>query len=199
MVLSLLDVAVDHLIHNVLPAAADYEAAENALSLAYAEDPTPDRWEAAARLTKRRAAELAIAIDGLTDRSEIDLGGTKGQIRNLVAALCNWPGTSAGRPDCLERVRGVANAYKHANLNDPNLPISSEADVLVVSTGFGVDAYGAGKFGGVEVILRDKAGTSWKFLADAPVALVGWFRFLQAQGAALPSGPYKVCNLQVHP
>ncbi len=56
----MLDDAVDHLIHNVLPAAADYDAAEQALTDAYDGDQAPAVWEAAARNAKRRAAELRL-------------------------------------------------------------------------------------------------------------------------------------------
>jgi len=55
------------------------------------------------------------------------------------------PNSMTPRVGALERVRGVANAYKHQNLNDPKLPISSDADVLVVGSGYGVDGYGVGK------------------------------------------------------
>ena len=184
---------VDHLIHNVLPSAADYDAAEDGLSRAHSADPTPTAWEPAARLAKRRAAELAIAIDGLTDRCAHELGLSKTSIRASVAGHCS------ARPDSIERVRGIANAYKHATLTDPTLPITSENDVLVVALGYGIEGYGVGKFDGYEVVVRDKAGESWKFLGDAPAAISGWFRFLQSHGAMLPSDPIKVCGLDVHP
>ena len=103
------------------------------------------------------------------------------------------------RLESLNRVRGVANAYKHANLDDPTLPISSESDVLVVGSGYGLDGYGVGKYSGIEVIVRDKEGVSWKFLGDVPVALAAWFRFLSGEGATFPSGPYQMCDRQLHP
>src|SRR5688572_178094 len=81
---------VDHLVANVLPAAADYAAAEDALTQAYRDDPAPTAWEAAARMAKRRAAEAAIAVDGLTDRFAIALGDTKADIRSRIASLCFW-------------------------------------------------------------------------------------------------------------
>ena len=65
---TLLDNAVDHLTHNVLDAAADYETAEQQLTRAYNADQTLDAWQTEARKAKCRAAELAIAIDGLADR-----------------------------------------------------------------------------------------------------------------------------------
>ena len=195
----MLDNAVNHFIHNVIPAAAEYSRAETALSQAYAVDAAPATWETAARCAKRHAANLAIAIDGLPDRCVEELTITKAKIRDAVAALCVWPGTECVRSGCIERVRGVANAYKHENLSDPSLPITSASDVLVVGLGYGLESYGVGKYGGVEVIVRDKTGMQWKFLGDAPVAAAGWLRFLSRHGAILPSGPYHVCGLQLHP
>lgn len=188
-----------HLISNVIPAASDYEIAERELSQAYDANAPPPHWESAARHAKRRAAELAIAIDSLTDRAAQETGSSKTEIQKRIAALCYWPGSTNFRPGSSERVRGVANAYKHQNLSDPTLPITSDADVLVVGLGYGLDGFGVGKFGGVEVIVRETAGPSWKFLGDAPTTIAAWFRFLLAQGAALPAGPYLVSNIQVHP
>jgi hypothetical protein len=191
--------AVDHLVHNVLPAAADYAAAERELSDAYRADSTPAAWEAAARTAKRRAAELAIAIDGLTDRSAAELGMTMTGIRKAVSSLCYWPGTANLRGGAHDRVRGVANAYKHRNLTDPSLPIASEADILIIGLGYGLDGYGVGKFGGVEVLVKERGGATWKFLGDAPVAISAWFKFLAASGAVLPPGPHMAWGLQLHP
>ncbi|RWK53159.1 hypothetical protein [Mesorhizobium sp.] len=153
---------VDHLLHNVLPAAADYEAAEDALSKAYAAGQTPAAWEAVARTAKRRAAELAVAIDGLTDRCAGELGISKTAIRKSIAALCFWPGGTSLRMGAHDRVRGVAGVYKHQNLSDPTLPIASEADVLVVGLGYGLDGFGVGKPGGVEVLAQERSGAKWK-------------------------------------
>jgi hypothetical protein len=61
---------------------------------AYVADAAPVAWEAAGRCAKRQAEELAIAIDGLTDRCAIDLGRDKPTIRSAVAKLCLWPGTN---------------------------------------------------------------------------------------------------------
>jgi len=108
-----------------MPSAADYSAAEDALSWAYSADATPATWEAAARHAKRYAANLAIALDGLPDRCVMELGSSKKAIRAAVEALCVWPGTAFIRDGCLERMRGVANAYKHENLRDQSLPIAS--------------------------------------------------------------------------
>jgi hypothetical protein len=61
----MLESAVDHMLDNVLPAGVDYISAENALSLAYEASSASADWAAEARLANRRAAELAIPIDGL--------------------------------------------------------------------------------------------------------------------------------------
>jgi hypothetical protein len=189
-----------HLINNVLPAAAEYERAEELLSRAYGTNPEAEAWHVEALNAKRKAAELAIAIDGLTDRAQRDLNLVdKNRIRADVGTLCFYPNTTALRPDALERMRGVANAYKHCNLSDPTLPISSENDVLVVALGYGLEGFGVGKYACAEVVVRDKAQEPWKFLGDVPAVVSAWFRYLSAKGHALPSGPYHVCGLQVHP
>ena len=117
--LLVLEDAADHLLHNVIAAAADYEAAERDLTSAYLADATPAAWETEARTAKRRAAELAIAIDGLADRCTSELGLSLTVIRSQVSALCLWPGSGAPRTGALARVMGVANVYKHQNLSNP--------------------------------------------------------------------------------
>jgi hypothetical protein len=96
-------------------------------------------------------------------------------------------------------VRGVANAYKHQDLNDPTLPITSDAEVLVIGLGYGLDGFGVGKRGGVEVLVHETGGDKFKFLGDVPTAIAAWFEFLAVNGATLPAGPHQCCNLQVHP
>ncbi|WP_114862100.1 hypothetical protein [Azospirillum brasilense] len=188
-----LDDTAGHLAHNVLDAAADYEQAERDLSAAYAADPAPAAWEATARKAKRRAAELAVAVDGLTDRAAIGLGTSKTAVRTRVSAL------SAARPGAFERVWSAANAYKHKDLKDARMVVVSDDDVLVVGLGYGLDGLGVGKFGGVEVIVRDRAGASWKFLGDVPAVVGAWCRFLAAERALLPDGPIMVWGLQAYP
>jgi hypothetical protein len=190
---------VNHLLNNVLPAAEDYLLAERELTAAYKADATPSAWETAARKAKRRAAELAIAIDGLTDRCSTELCMTKTVIRKNVSTMCLLPGSGTLRPDSHERIRAVANAYKHQILSDPSLPIASQDDVLAVGLGYGLDGFGVGKCGGVEVLVREHGGTMYKFLADSPTSIAAWFKFLVAHGVALPAGPYEACGLQVHP
>ena len=176
-----------HLLRHVLPAAAEYEAGERELSHAWLADQTPGHWEAEGWKAYRKAAELAVAIDGLTDRAARDLGLGKDAVRAEVGTQCFWPGTNEPRFGCLERIRGVANVYKHKALSDPTLPLTSEHDVLAVAVPYGIDSFGVGKYDGVEVLVHDKAGKRWKFLGDVPVAIGAWIRFLSARGISCQS------------
>ena len=141
-----LDSVLNHLLHNVLPAARDYEAAEDELSLAFNQNPDPMSWEQQGQHAKRRAAEVAIAIDGLVDRTAKALGLSTGKVRRQVASHCRIDGFP--RPECIERVRAVANAYKHAVLDHEMLPITSESDVLATGPGYGSMAMASEKSAG---------------------------------------------------
>jgi hypothetical protein len=186
----------NHLIVNVIPAARDYGDAEAMLSAAFAavnEDQSKCHGEC--ETAKRRAAEVAVALDGLADRAALDLGGTPNSVRAQVAPLCAIGGTV--RDGCVDRVCAVANAYKHYTLNDPKHLIRSDADVLVVGAGFGIDGYGLGKWGGIEVMVHQTDGQKRKFSADVPYTIAGWFEFLKRQGALLPHEVITVCGLTV--
>jgi hypothetical protein len=185
-----------HLINNVVPAANDYERAENELSGALARNADPQTWIAEGQLAKRRAAEVAIAIDGLADRAASALGLTPDAVRAQVAVRSIIDGSL--RSGCIERVCAVANAYKHSGPLRAKHPISSESDVLATGAGYGIDGYGVGKFSGVEVLVNQKDGSVWKFLGDVPWSIAGWFRFLADRGAPLPAKDCVVCNLVVH-
>ncbi|MEY9185783.1 hypothetical protein ABIG06_007338 [Bradyrhizobium sp. USDA 326] len=186
--------ALNHLLTNVIPAAQDYHRAETELSAAFDQNSEPAHWTVAGQHAKRRAAEVALAIDGLADRAASDLGISPEEVRKAVAALCVIDG--AARPGSIERVCAVANAYKHAGPLRGKHPIASESDILAAGAGFGIDGYGIGKFGGVEILVTDRDGTVRKFLGDVPWAIAGWFRFLVGR-AALPREEYRVCGLCV--
>jgi hypothetical protein len=193
--LAMLKGTLTHLLNNVIPAADDYERAENDLTRAFTRNADPLSWTAQGQLAKRRAAEVAVAIDGLADRTAATVGLTPDEVRAKVATLCVING--ALRSGCIERVCAVANAYKHAGPLRAKHPIHSESDVLATGAGYGLDAYGVGKFGGVEVLVNQKDGTVRKFLADVPWSIAGWFRFLADHGAAIPARDYVVCGLTV--
>jgi hypothetical protein len=188
----MLNSAFNHLLANVIPAAEDYARAETELSAAYDENADPSHWEMAGRHAKRRAAEVALAIDGLADRAANDLGIAPDDVRNAVAPLCVIDGTA--RPGSIERVCAVANAYKHAGPLRNKHPIASESDILAAGAGFGIDGYSVGKHSGVEVLVTERNGTVRKFLGDVPWAIAGWFQFLAGQGAVLSPDEHRVCG-----
>ena len=189
--------ALNHLLTNVLPAAQDYDRAEKELSTAFDQSPDPVHWATAGQQAKRRAAEVAVAIDGLADRASNELGITPENVRNAVVPYCTIGGIA--RPGSIERVCAVANAYKHAGPLRGKHPIASELDILATGAGYGIDGYGVGKFGGVEVLVTERDGTVRKFLGDVPWAIAGWFQFLAAQGAAVPPDECRACGLCVKP
>ena len=103
------------------------------------------------------------------------------------------------RTKSLERVSGVANAYKHSILEYERHPIDSFESVLAVGLGYGLDGFGVGKYGGVEVITKDKSGESWKFLGDAATTISAWLRFLLSRGAKPPADPISVFRIEIYP
>lgn len=188
---------VDHLIVNVIPAAQDYNDAEVSLTAALAAaNGDQSKCHAECETAKRRAAEVAVAVDGLADRAARALGSTPNAVRAQVASLSAIYGTV--RHGCVDRVCAVANAYKHDVLNDPKHPIGSDGDVLVVGAGYGIDGWGMGKYGGLEVMVHQIDGQQCKFLADVPYTVAGWFAFLKQEGASLPQTSFTICGLPVN-
>ncbi|MBN9306907.1 MAG: hypothetical protein BGO82_05615 [Devosia sp. 67-54] len=187
-----------HLLDNVLPAAADYFGAEQELSAAYAASGQQlPACEREAKKARRLAANAAIALDGLVDRTANELGLSTSTVRAQVGPLCILG--SSPRAGCIERVRAVADAYKHDELSNPQHPITSNDDVLVVAPGYGIDGFGVGKMGGVEVAVHQDNGDLRKFLGDVPAAVRGWLQFLSNNGAVLPPNSVSVCNVKVWP
>jgi len=177
---------IAHFVEYVIPAATDYRNAELALSAAI-ESNNQDQIEGAKNSVLRQAANVSVAIDGLTDRAALELALSKTQIRAALPPLCTYL-DGGMRQGAFERVGGVANAYKHAMLTDPRHPITSMADVITVALGYGLDGYGVGKMGGMEVIVTQTNGTRFKFLGDVPAVLRGWAAYIIAQGGILPAG-----------
>jgi hypothetical protein len=187
---------IQHLWSNVLDAAREYSRAEAKLSQAEA----TGAWDKEGLTAKRKAAELAIAIDGLSDRAHCESSLTVEVIRKDVSALCYWPRSQDLRPQALERVQSVANAYKHYHLDNKRTNvIDSFDDVLTVGLGYGLDGYGVGKYEGVEVLVRDKTGKLWKFQGDAPTVICAWLRYLKDNGGCMPLDPLEVCGVRVYP
>ena len=178
--------AIDHFLKHVLPAANDYDSAEKALSDAFsAAGEDQARCQIEADAAKRRAADVAVAIDGLADRAAKALGTTPNVVRVEVSALCTI-GTNL-REGCINRVCAVANVYKHDELRDPKHLIRSDDDVLVVGAGYGIDGFGLGKFSGIEVMVHQTNGEQRKFLADVSYSIAGWVAFFKKHGGQLPA------------
>jgi len=187
---------VAHFVDHVIPAANDYLNAEMALSAAM-DSGEPLEIERAKKTAIRMAANVAVAIDGLTDRAVGELNKDKKYIRAAVTPLCIYP-DGGQRTGAFGRVRGVANAYKHADLNDTTLPITTDNDILALGLGYGLDGYGVGKMGGVEVIVQETDGTKYKFLGDVPTVLRGWADYLKENGAVFPTGPINFGSIEIH-
>ena len=134
----------------------------------------------------------------LSDRASREAHIPVDEVRAAISALCFWPGSLDVRRLALERVHGVANAHKHLSLDKNSHVVASFDDVLAVGLGYGLDGYGVGKYGGVEVLVRDKNGESWKFQGDALTVIGAWLRYLRDSGTALPAEAISVCSVQVH-
>lgn len=187
---------LSHFLDNVLPAIAEYEKAEEALSEAYVQsEGDASKWEAAGKTAKRKAADAAVAIDGLADRAANAFGGTPDDARAQVAALCEINGVA--RPGSIERICAVANAYKHDGPLRGKHPINSDQDILAAGAGYGVDTYGSGKFGGVEVLVTQRDGQVKKVMTDISYGIAGWLKLFAANGIALPQRSYKICWVDV--
>lgn len=129
----------------VLPAFRDFKAADLAMDdVLRKQGPDTDDVAQAKLSVLRQASNCAIAIDGLRDRWAKEIGLKRKDIDSLVAPFCTFEDGSM-RADCLKRIRGTANAFKHAVVDDPDLPIASEDGVVVLGRGFGLDGFGVGK------------------------------------------------------
>jgi hypothetical protein len=69
--MAMLTKTVDHLVNDVIAAAKDYDTAERQLTDAWNRTGDLAKCDAEAREAKRRAAQVAIAIDGLADRAHL--------------------------------------------------------------------------------------------------------------------------------
>jgi hypothetical protein len=61
----MLSSTLNHHLTNVIPAAQDYDRAENELSVAFAQNPDPAHWATAGQYARRRAAEVALPSTAL--------------------------------------------------------------------------------------------------------------------------------------
>jgi len=185
---------VHYLEREVLSAAADYAAVEGDLDFAF----TPADQIDLRRLVKRRAYELAVAINGLTKCAADELGIPVAAVRQQVADFCAWPDGTL-RDGCFGRVQKAADVFESFNLTDPSLLIDSDSDILVVTCGHDVDRRVVWRDNKEKVLFRNGGSAIWKFAGDAVITLRGWYRYLHIQGAALPPLPAEICNIRLYP
>lgn len=188
---------LSHLLDVVLPCVAEYDEAEVELTAAVETSDVALRGEAEKK-AKRRGAACAVAIDGLTDRAALEFGLSKTKVREKVGALCTLPnGSNQLREHSLRRLEAIAVAHKHEIVSNPNLPLRSNADVLACGAGWGIDAWGVGKYGGVELLAHTVDGATHKVLGDVPAAVNGWVQFLRSRGVRMPGAQRMVCGLTI--
>ncbi len=169
---------LQHIQAYVLPTIRDYERAEIALTRASRSSAIDSDWAIEANEAKRHAAQAAIALDGLVDRFELAYAVSKEDIRKELEQSC----IVQNRPGAAARVSGVANAYKHAQLNQNRHPIKSWAEVKAIAPGYGIDGFGVGKMGEPEVVTKDaSSGEEFKFLGDIPVLFQSFIWILSAR------------------
>ncbi len=188
---------LSHLLDVVLPCVAEYEEAELELNSVVEAGDAVLRTEAEKKV-KRRGAACAVAIDGLTDRAALEFGLSKTKVREAVGGLCTLPNDSNQlREKSLTRMEAIAVAHKHEIVSNPSLPLRSNADVLVCGAGWGIDTWGVGKYGGVELLAHTLDGGIHKVLGDVPAAVNGWAQFLKSRGVIMPGVQRIICGLRV--
>lgn len=165
-----------HFGQEVLPRVTAYGRAENKLSDA-ARNHGFDKDAIESIEACSAAFDLAVALDGLADRlaHERDLPNRRAALAE-VRPLCRF--ATVPRPEALYRNTGIAVAYKHYSVSDPNLPVNGLEDILCAGLGYGLDGFGVGKIDGPEVIVWDRGGIGWKYLGDAAAVLAGWSMML---------------------
>jgi hypothetical protein len=186
--------AFSHFLNFCLPACHDYEKAEADLSKASANAKTESDWSEAGLNAVRQAFIASVAIEGLYERAMEDYQiKSKLKLMNVIGAYAKFPG-GANRPDSVQRVSSVANAYKHAKLNAPHHVIERSNQVLSAGSGYGIDGFGVGKFSGIEVLINTNDGKVRKFMGDLPCVMRGWARFFFDKGLVPSDNSVSVCN-----
>ncbi len=88
----------------------------------------------------------------------------------------------------IERLCAIANAYKHDGPLRAKYPSPPDQDILSAGAGWGVDAYGTGKYDAVEVLGTLRDGAVKNVMTDADV-------FRRSRRRAEPS--YQICGVVV--
>ena len=189
---------VKHLVEDVLPRVREYVEAENRLTEAFIRHRSEEHCAAEIADARRKASDLAVAIDGLADRCERDHMMSRPEALVAVRPLCSyWDG--GGTCPALDVIRAVAVGYKHFSIRDQSLGISTYEQVQARSTGFGQGGFGLGKFGGVPetTVTYNEGDRLEKFLSVVPAALRGWTRFLHSQGVEIPFESMEVFGIEI--
>jgi len=152
------DAAQDFFDSVVEPALADYETAEAELTAAV-KAADASRLAEARALAMRRARTAAIELHQFGDRvvserppwvPQTNLGG----LRQWLMTQCDR------RPDDVQVLHDVADAFKHAVLTNPRKGrswfVQTDKAIVNTSTGYGALGYGEGKYGGIEEVIVEQ-------------------------------------------
>lgn len=73
----------------------------------------------------------------------------------------------------------------------PKHPINADEDILGAASGWGIDTYGSGKYGGVpEVLITRRDGRVRKAMTDMSYGIAGWLNYMAANGITAPELSY---------
>lgn len=166
----------------VLPALAEYRAAEGELSDAVLRH--PERLDAARELVMRRARTAAIELHQLADFAAHETNVDVQQLRNDIEQHCVFLRDGAPVAD-IGLLRDVAEAFKHHKLDRKNARVSASNGMTVHPTGYSSLAFGEGKYGGTEqVIIKANDGKQRALSSILQNATDAWRKHL---GRTLPA------------
>lgn len=166
----------------VLPALAEYWAAETVLTAALS-DGDAAALAAARKLVMRRARTAANELHHFADFAAVKNGLPLDVIRSTVAEHCTFLRSTNAVAD-IGLLRDTADAFKHNHLNRANATVTGSDAVIASATGYSMLYYGEGKYGGAEQVVvtaRDKTQRALSSILQN--AADAWRRYL---GRAVP-------------
>jgi hypothetical protein len=166
----------------VLPALAEYWAAETALTAALNEGDAA-AISAARQLAMRRARAAANELHHFADFAAAKNSLKLDLMRSAVAAHCTFL-RSTNKVADIALLRATADAFKHNHLNRANAMVTGSDAIIASATGYSMLYYGEGKYGGAEqVIVTAKDNTQRALSSILQNAADAWRRYL---GRAVP-------------
>lgn len=166
----------------VLPALAEYWAAETALTAALNEGDAASL-SAARQLVMRRARTAANELHHFADFAAAKNGLKLNLVRSTVAAHCTFLRSSNEVAD-FALLRDTADAFKHNHLNRANATVTGSDAIIASGTGYSMLYYGEGKYGGAEQVIVTARDHSQRALSSIlQNAADAWRRYL---GRAVP-------------